>query len=121
MPEEALCPKMRQGALHTTREGKQRMQHKDAEQKLVLQLLTELLSQRCSVTPQIHLQRYEFALRSLIYNSPRQGGVYQTARAYQVLVEAMHLIYHKKESDAAPWVHLVEETTYDAFRRLEKL
>lgn len=97
------------------------MQHNDSEQKLVLQLLAELLSQRCSETPQIHLQRYEFALRSLIYNCPRKDGAYQTARAYHVLVEAMHLIYHKKESDAAPWVHLAEETTYDAFRRLERL
>lgn len=106
---------------HHTRGENDRMQQRDAEQKLVLQLLTELLSQRCSETPQIHLQRYEFALRSLVYNCPRKDGVYQTDRAYYVLVEAMHLIYHKKECDAAPWVQLAEETTYDAFHRLVKL
>ena len=106
---------------HHTRGENDRMQQRDAEQKLVLQLLTELLSQRCSETPQIHLQRYEFALRSLVYNCPRKDGVYQTDRAYYVLVEAMHLIYYRKETTPDPWLCQVEEVTYDAFLRLQKL
>lgn len=91
------------------------------EQRQVLALLKELLAQRCPETPHIHLQRYAFALRSLVYASPRTPTGYDTTGACMVLVEAMHLIYHKKEADAAPWVQQVEECTYDAYTRLRRI
>ncbi|MBE5801735.1 MAG: hypothetical protein E7319_05540 [Clostridiales bacterium] len=97
------------------------MQQTTADQQLVLTLLRELLSQRCEHTPQIELQRYAFALRSLIYACPRQNRSHFKDDAYYVLVEAMHQIYCKKETDPSPWICLVEETTYDAFRRLQTL
>ncbi len=97
------------------------MQQINADQRLVLTLLRELLSQRCGQTPAIQLQRYEFALRSLVYASPRCEGGYCTDNAYYVLVEAMHLIFHKKLTDNSPWLDQVEESTYDAFLRLQKL
>lgn len=97
------------------------MQQINADQRLVLTLLRELLSQRCDSTPSIELQRYDFALRSLIYASPRCQGGHRTDEAYYVLVEAMHLIFHKKQTENAPWLDQVEESTYDAFRRLQTL
>lgn len=92
-----------------------------AAQRQVLTLLREALSQRDDQTPCIELERYQFALRSLIYACPRTPDGYCTADAYYVLVEAMHLIYHRKDTTPAPWLSLVEEATYDAFRRLQKL
>ena len=92
-----------------------------AAQRQVLTLLRELLSQRGDQTPCIELERYQFALRSLIYACPRTREGYCTANAYDVLVEAMHLIYHRKDTANAPWISLVEEATYDAFLRLQKL
>lgn len=97
------------------------MQRTNAEEQLVLTLLKELLSQRCQETPQIPLQRYAFALRSFVYACPREKGQLQYRGACLVLVEAMHLIYLKNETDPLPWVKLAEETTYDAFQRLQTL
>ncbi len=97
------------------------MQQYTAEQQLVLTLLRELLAQRCPETPQIPLQRYGFALRSLIYASPRTAEGHDTTAACHVLVEAMHQICQKNESDPLPWMKQVEETTYDAFLRLQRL
>ena len=93
----------------------------NAAQQQVLALLGEVLSQRGNETPHIQLQRYQFALRSLIYACPRHQGVYLTDQAYYVLVEAMHAIYHRKDSAAEPWLSQVEDVTYDAFLRLQKL
>lgn len=97
------------------------MNQPTAAQRQVLALLRELLSQRDDQTPFVALERYQFALRSLVYASPRVAGEYQTAHAYYVLVEAMHLIYHRMETADAPWLSQVEEVTYDAFQRLQKL
>lgn len=90
-------------------------------QKQVLTLLEEALSQRGSETPQIQLQRYQFALRSLIYACPCTPEGYQTADAYYVLVEAMHQIYQRRESAPEPWIARLADVTYDAFLRLQKL
>ncbi len=95
------------------------MQYDNADQRQVLTLLRELLSQRCEQTPQVPLQRYQYALRTFIYACPRQQAVYCKNCAYDVLLEAMHLIYHKKETEPTPWVHQVEEATYEAFQRLQ--
>lgn len=97
------------------------MQRINADQRLVLTLLEELLAQRSTETPQIPLQRYAFALRTFIYSCPRKAGHCQCGDAYYVLVEAMHLIYRKTAAEPLPWLKLVEETTYDAFRRLQTL
>lgn len=97
------------------------MQQLSAGQRLVLTLLRELLAQRCRETPQIQLQRYGFALRSLVYASPRSQNGHDTSEACYVLVEALHQICRKNESDPLPWVKQVEEITYDAFLRLQKL
>lgn len=90
-------------------------------QRQVLNLLQELLSQLGEETPQIQLQRYQFALRSLIYASPHTSAGYQFNEAYYVLVEALHQIYHRRESTPDPWVAQVADVTYDAFLRLQKL
>ncbi len=97
------------------------MMQTDAQQQLVLSLLRDVLSQRGDKMPHVQLQRYQFALRRLVYDCPRTQDGYQTSYAYYVLVQAMHAIYRQKESDAAPWLALVEEATYDAFLRLQKL
>lgn len=97
------------------------MSQPSAAQQQVLTLLRELLSQRGNQTPCIELERYQFALRSLIYACPRTKEGYCTANAYYVLVEAMHLIYHRKETAPDLWLCQVEEVTYDAFLRLQKL
>lgn len=97
------------------------MQQYTAEQKLVLTLLRELLAQRGTETPQIPLQRYGFALRSLVYASPCSQKGRDTSCACHVIVEALHLICRKSESDPLPWVKQVEDTTYDAFLRLQRL
>ena len=97
------------------------MQPYTAEQNLVLSLLRELLSQRCTETPQILLQRYGFALRSLVYTSPRSPQGSDTGAACHVIVEALHQICRKSESDPLPWVQQAEDVTYDAFLRLKKL
>lgn len=90
-------------------------------QRQVLSLLQELLSQLGDETPQIQLQRYQFALRTLIYACPHNAASYQTEDAYYVLVEALHQIYHRRESSPDPWVAQVADVTYDAFLRLQKL
>lgn len=97
------------------------MMQTDAQQRLVLSLLRDVLSQRGEQVPHVLLQRYQFALRRLVYDCPRTPDGYQTSYAYAVLMQAMHAIYRQKESDSAPWVGMVEEATYDAFLRLEKL
>lgn len=90
-------------------------------QRQVLTLLQELLSQLGDETPQIQLQRYQFALRSLIYACPRTAEGHDTADAYYVLVEALHQIYHHRENSSTPWIAQVADATYDAFLRLQKL
>ena len=90
-------------------------------QRQVLSLLQEVLSQMGSETPHVSLQRYQFALRNLIYACPHAPDGYRTGDAYYVLVEALHQIYHRRETNPEPWIAQVADVTYDAFLRLQKL
>lgn len=97
------------------------MMQPTAAQRQVLTLLREVLSQPGNETPHVPLQRYQFALRSLVYACPRTTDGYCTADAYYVLVEALHMICHRTTTAPAPWLSQVEEATYDAFQRLQRL
>lgn len=91
------------------------------DSRLTLTLLKELLSQQDETAPCVALDRYQFALRSLVYACPRQAEGYCKDVAYDTLVEAMHQIYCQKETTRTPWIAQVEEITYDAFLRLRQL